>query len=109
MGLLGTLLLLIIGRPAVNSEDPKPSNQTRPPDLVGRIEGVSTVKRQDVINGVEKATVETRMSLVVQDGSGAARGSRVTVRMADTTRSGGAVAPALGDVVRVWIAPGTVD
>jgi ferric-dicitrate binding protein FerR (iron transport regulator) len=93
----------------LTSSDSKIFRVELPADLVGLVEGVSTAKQQQVINGVEKLLVETRLSLAIRGGSAAAIGSRVTVRLTDATRSAGAAGPSLGNVVRIWLAPGTRD
>jgi ferric-dicitrate binding protein FerR (iron transport regulator) len=93
----------------LTSADAKKFRAEKPPDLVGRVESVSATKRQQVINGVEKLFAETRLALAVRGGAAATPGSRLTVRLTDITRSAGAAGPALGDIVRIWIAPGTAD
>jgi ferric-dicitrate binding protein FerR (iron transport regulator) len=93
----------------LSSVDPKTFHAERPPDLVGLVEGVGDVKQRQVINGVERILAETRVSLAIRAGHAAAPGSRLTVRLTDGTRSTGVARPVPGNVVRVWIAPGTGD
>jgi hypothetical protein len=93
----------------LTSRESRTFRAARAPDVVGLVEGVSNVSRRQVVNGVEKALAETRLSLVVRGGPSAAKGSRLTVRLTESTRTTGMTSPAPGDVVRVWIAPGSVD
>ncbi len=115
LGGAGYLLLSALGPGEAphTASGPGPADGTshteRAPDLVGQVEGVSTTRQQQVINGVESTLAETRLSVVVRGGASAEVGSRRTVRLTDRTRRADPALPALGDVVRVWLVPGSAD
>ena len=107
LGGLAGAWLLFSGHRVEPALETRTSPADRPPDVVGLVEGVSTVQQQQVINGVAQRFAETRLALVVHGGAAATPGSRRTVRLTGSTQP--AVLPAPGDVVQVWLAAGTED